>query len=211
MTIDRRQFIKWGALLGVGATTYPALARLRRRLPRKRAELLDSARNCIFVNLLGAPSHMDTFDLKLATWVPEELGAMELAEVRIEFVEGSNTHYFKYRDFRGNRQRVDGDSGLPLRFYHYDSFGVADVFGTPSDMPEHTFAGGLVVGDGMVLTGRRVLDPACKCYWSDDPVFNSVTQIAYTPNPLELWDPTGAAPSAAIDCSSCGVCVATQF
>ena len=72
-----------------------------------------------------------------------------------------------------------------------DAFGVVDGFGSLPDIPEHSFAGGVALGDGLVLTGRRVLDPACKCYWSDDPVFNSLSQVAYTANPLLLWDPTG--------------------
>jgi hypothetical protein len=117
--------------------------------------------------------------------------AMDLPRVRIEFSAASNSHFFKYRDFRGNLQRLDDDSGSPVVFYRYDPYGVSDIYGTPPDMPERTFAGGLSTGDGLVLTGVRVLDPACKCYWSNDPVFSSTTQVGYTANPLELWDPTG--------------------
>ena len=78
MVMDRRQFIKWGTVLGLGPIAHPVFARKNILRRGGELELLNTARNCIFVNLLGAPSQMDTFDYKTGSWTLPETESVNL-------------------------------------------------------------------------------------------------------------------------------------
>src|ERR1700752_576100 len=39
---------------------------------KSQATILNTARNVIFIMLPGAPSHTDTFDLKVGSWTPAD-------------------------------------------------------------------------------------------------------------------------------------------
>ncbi len=65
---SRRHFLK----LGGGALTASWLAEKARadvRIDTQPVQLLNKAKNCIFILLTGAPSHTDTFDLKIVDGV----------------------------------------------------------------------------------------------------------------------------------------------
>jgi hypothetical protein len=74
-TLGRRSFFK---LAGAGVTGYflaPALGTEVLAAPAPSAidpKLVGKARNCIFILLTGAPSHVDTFDLKVGPWTPAD-------------------------------------------------------------------------------------------------------------------------------------------
>jgi len=76
MVMDRRSFFKWGTAFGLGSLAFPGLSKTPR--PGKELELLSTARNCIYVNLLGAPSQMDTFDFKTGPWTSSTVELTEL-------------------------------------------------------------------------------------------------------------------------------------
>ena len=65
-----------GTVLGAPRRPNPAADRIRVR-PGK-ADPIATARNLVFVLLEGAPSHVDTFDLKLDVDTPDFLGAQEM-------------------------------------------------------------------------------------------------------------------------------------
>ncbi len=77
MRIDRRGFLA-GCAAGFGcyAMGKPAW----RAMPRLKdgIETKNTARNLIFVLLYGAPSHVDTFDLKPGSYTPDFLGVEDL-------------------------------------------------------------------------------------------------------------------------------------
>ncbi|MFN7946222.1 MAG: DUF1501 domain-containing protein [Blastocatellia bacterium] len=67
----RREFFK---LAGAGVTGFflsPLLAPAEVRAD-SGAKLMKTARNCIFILLSGAPSHVDTFDLKVGAYTPAD-------------------------------------------------------------------------------------------------------------------------------------------
>lgn len=68
--LGRRSFFK---LAGAGVSGFFLSSALRtevRSAPMLDAHLVGKARNCIFILLQGAPSHVDTFDLKVGAWTP---------------------------------------------------------------------------------------------------------------------------------------------
>ena len=78
---SRRQFFK---LAGTGVSGY-YLARVTRPVELMAADEVttqNTARNCIFVFLLGAASHVDTFDLKEGPWTPSDFAPTSYGEVR---------------------------------------------------------------------------------------------------------------------------------
>ena len=77
MTMERRTFLKLCAALGVSlsAPSFPVLAGVRKR---RDTPLHETARNCIFINMLGGPSHVDTFDFKPGAWTPDDFGGTTL-------------------------------------------------------------------------------------------------------------------------------------
>jgi hypothetical protein len=71
--LGRRAFFQ---VAGAGLTGY-FLAPLSSKMFEVRAEttaaqLIGRAKNCIFIHMQGAPSHVDTFDLKVGSWTPAD-------------------------------------------------------------------------------------------------------------------------------------------
>lgn len=81
---SRRNFLK----LGGGALTMSWMAERAQaavRIDKQNVPLLNKAKNCIFILLTGAPSHTDTFDLKVvngvtptAVFKPDTVGGLYL-------------------------------------------------------------------------------------------------------------------------------------
>ena len=80
-TLSRRRFFK---ILGTGITGY-ALFEVARPLGLK-ADLnetpMNTAKNCIYIQLAGAPSHTDTFDLKEGSWTPASFNPTSYGSTR---------------------------------------------------------------------------------------------------------------------------------
>ncbi|HEY2932703.1 MAG TPA: DUF1501 domain-containing protein [Acidobacteriota bacterium] len=74
--ITRRQWIS-------GMTAWAALAALTKRgdaqIASSQVNVQGTARACIFINLSGAPSHLDTFDVKDAPWNPADVNLRQHA------------------------------------------------------------------------------------------------------------------------------------
>jgi hypothetical protein len=69
--IDRRIFFKVAAS-GVGGCFVSPTKLFSQPQSAAPVNLLNTARNCIFILLHGAPSQVDTFDLKVGPWTPPE-------------------------------------------------------------------------------------------------------------------------------------------
>lgn len=71
----RREFFRIAGTGVAGSFLVPSLrqqvlgAEGQARVP---AQIVNRARNCIFVHLQGAASHVDTFDLKVGSWTPSD-------------------------------------------------------------------------------------------------------------------------------------------
>jgi len=71
----RREFFRVAGTGVMGSFLVPSLRQQvlaaggQSRVP---AQIVDRARNCIFVHLQGAASHVDTFDLKVGPWTPSD-------------------------------------------------------------------------------------------------------------------------------------------
>ena len=70
--LGRRNFFKIAGAGITGAFLSPLLNSKVSAAPTTDLHLFGRARNCIFVLLTGAPSHTDTFDLKVGTWTPAD-------------------------------------------------------------------------------------------------------------------------------------------
>jgi hypothetical protein len=75
-TLGRRNFFK---IAGAGVTGYFLSPLLKTEAlaasmsaPALEPKLVGKARNCIFILMTGAPSHTDTFDLKVGAWTPAD-------------------------------------------------------------------------------------------------------------------------------------------
>jgi hypothetical protein len=75
-TLGRRNFFK---IAGTGLTGYFLSPLLKTEAlaaslsaPAIEPKLVNKARNCIFILMAGAPSHVDTFDLKVGSWTPAD-------------------------------------------------------------------------------------------------------------------------------------------
>lgn len=71
-TLSRRKFWQFGSVSITGGTLLPMASRVdaatdRRATPRGSADCV------IYLNLVGGPSQMDTFDFKQYAWTPEDL------------------------------------------------------------------------------------------------------------------------------------------
>lgn len=68
-TLSRRHFFR---VVGSGVTGYALyqMARPVRALADLPVSPMGTARHCIYIQLTGAPSHTDTFDLKEGAWTP---------------------------------------------------------------------------------------------------------------------------------------------
>src|SRR5262245_45772608 len=71
--LGRREFFK---IAGTGVAGYYLLPNLAATVNAETssvgARLVGRARNAIFILLTGAPSHVDTFDLKVGSWTPAD-------------------------------------------------------------------------------------------------------------------------------------------
>jgi hypothetical protein len=73
--IDRRVFFKIAATGVTGYFASPVLDTIAQSGPvtsDPNAPLLNTARNVIYILLAGAPSQIDTFDLKVGPWTPQD-------------------------------------------------------------------------------------------------------------------------------------------
>ncbi|MDA2924066.1 DUF1501 domain-containing protein, partial [Acidobacteria bacterium AH-259-L09] len=78
---SRRQFFQ---LAGPGVVGYyfSKVAHPLEVMAAAKVETQNTARSCIFILLAGAPSHVDTFDLKEGLWVPSDFAPTSYGEIR---------------------------------------------------------------------------------------------------------------------------------
>jgi hypothetical protein len=78
---SRRQFF---SLTGIGLTGYyfSRFARPMETSAAAKAATRGTARNCIFLFMVGAPSHVDTFDLKEGPWLPSDFAPTSYGDIR---------------------------------------------------------------------------------------------------------------------------------
>src|SRR2546426_3534886 len=69
--ISRRLFFKIAAT-GVAGYFVSPLEMFAQAATTSTATILNTAKNCIFILLPGAPSQTDTFDLKVGSWTPAD-------------------------------------------------------------------------------------------------------------------------------------------
>lgn len=69
--LSRRQFIKLGGA-GVSGYALAPFIHTPELLAQSSVTPLNTASACIFVMLMGGPSHMDTFDVKEGPWTPKD-------------------------------------------------------------------------------------------------------------------------------------------
>src|SRR5438874_4730814 len=79
--LSRREFFK---LAGLGLTGFffTRVARPLEVMAWSAPTLENRARNCIFIHLDGAPSHIDTFDLKEGSWTPNDFQPTSFGDIR---------------------------------------------------------------------------------------------------------------------------------
>jgi hypothetical protein len=78
---SRREFFK---LTGLGLTGFffSQVARPLEVMAQSSPDLVNKARYCIYIHLDGAPSHVDTFDLKEGSWTPSDFQPTSFGEIR---------------------------------------------------------------------------------------------------------------------------------
>src|SRR3989475_7217070 len=69
--IDRRVFFKIAATGVAGYFTSPMRIFAQTVTSDSQAKILGTARSCIYILLPGAPSQIDTFDLRVGSWTPQ--------------------------------------------------------------------------------------------------------------------------------------------
>src|SRR5205809_1298089 len=69
--IDRRVFFKIAATGVAGYFTSPMPMFAQAITSDSQARILGTAKNCIYILLPGAPSQIDTFDLRVGAWTPQ--------------------------------------------------------------------------------------------------------------------------------------------
>src|SRR5437899_2877969 len=69
--IDRRVFFKIAATGVAGYFTSPMRIFAQTVTSNGQARILRTAKNCIYILLPGAPSQIDTFDLRVGSWTPQ--------------------------------------------------------------------------------------------------------------------------------------------
>jgi len=79
--LSRRQFFR---IVGTGVTGYALLeaARPLRLMASLPVTPVNTARNCIYILLAGAPSHVDSFDLKEGPWTPASFNPTSYGDLR---------------------------------------------------------------------------------------------------------------------------------
>ncbi len=78
---SRRQFFR---LTGLGITGYyfGRVANPPELQAAAKVAVRGTARNCIFLFMVGAPSHVDTFDLKEGAWLPADFAPTTFGDIR---------------------------------------------------------------------------------------------------------------------------------
>lgn len=73
-TLGRRDFFRIAGTGVAGFFVVPMLSEntLAARTADYSAQLRNTARNCIYIHMQGAPSHVDTFDFKPGSWTPAD-------------------------------------------------------------------------------------------------------------------------------------------
>ncbi len=71
-SLGRRDFFKIAGAGVAGFALSPMLNTEVQAANMVDAKIIGKARNCIFILLVGAPSHTDTFDLKVGAWTPAD-------------------------------------------------------------------------------------------------------------------------------------------
>ena len=107
-------------------------------------------------------------------------------------VESDGYHIYRHKDWRGNILFLSDEDGDIITAYDYSAYGETFVTGRNVDR-EKRWVGGTHYDD-LVVVGLRVYDIAANRFLSRDPVFNPINEYSYTlGNPVEFWDPSGAA------------------
>jgi Protein of unknown function (DUF1501) len=80
-TLSRRKFFR---ILGTGVSGYALFqaARPLRLLGALPVTPMNTAKNCIYILLAGAPAHTDTFDLKEGPWTPSSFNPTSYGDIR---------------------------------------------------------------------------------------------------------------------------------
>ncbi len=78
--MERRNFLKTVGIGSLGAAALRGQAKVRRKAA---VNLRNSAQNVILVSLTGAPSHIDTFDLKKGAWTPADFNPASVGEIEL--------------------------------------------------------------------------------------------------------------------------------
>lgn len=80
--LSRREFFKLGALGLTGFYFNQLNPSQVFAQGGGSADIKATARYCVFVHLVGAPSHLDTFDLKEGSWMPKDFNPISAGEIR---------------------------------------------------------------------------------------------------------------------------------
>jgi RHS repeat-associated protein len=133
--------------------------------------------------------------------------SIDLGDVRVDLLAGQ--HRYRHLDFRGNVKFVSDQQGEIQSHYHYDAYGLRQVFGSNDDPVR--FAGRIQLGE-LVVMDARIYDPAGGRFLSPDPVLQDLNQYAYTlGNPIWFADPSGRDFEAVLEgvVATAGVALAT--
>ncbi len=79
--LSRRQFFR---IAGTGLAGYyfAPLGQIPEVMAQTQVQTRNTARFCIFILLAGAPSHVDTFDLKEGPWLPVDFAPTSYGDIR---------------------------------------------------------------------------------------------------------------------------------
>src|SRR5262245_31191262 len=80
-SFGRRRFFRVAGSAVTGYFVSP-IARPLQVVAAEQVTTKSTARACIFVFLNGAPSHVDTFDLKEGPWLPKDFNPTSYGDVR---------------------------------------------------------------------------------------------------------------------------------
>ncbi len=78
---SRRQFFRFAGL-GITGFYFSKIASPPEVRSASKAAVQGTARNCIFLFMVGAPSHVDTFDLKEGPWLPSDFAPTSYGDIR---------------------------------------------------------------------------------------------------------------------------------
>lgn len=79
---SRRQFFKIAGTAVAGYYFLPITQPLEVRAQTPGIKLQGTAKSCIYIHLDGAPSHVDTFDLKEGPWTPSDFAPTSFGSIR---------------------------------------------------------------------------------------------------------------------------------